>query len=909
MSDPPPPHLHIQLLGEFSLSLGRSTPIHLDKPRQRALLAYLAYHQGIPQARAHLAFTFWPDSEEKQALTNLRNLLHGLRQALPEIDAFLETDKSSITLKRSSHCTVDTAELQNALEPDDLAAIIQNLPAIEKLYRGDLLPKSYDEWIESERNTLHQSLDTALAQKIEFLRKANKLSEAIRYSKIRIRHEKLSESPHSTHIQLLSLAGDNAAALDSYQTYQVHLKAELDIAPSEALQRLAQSLARQTPHPRTSPPSRNQLPNTRTPATDPRKRPASTPRWGLYASIAAALAFAVLFFTTRDIAPPPSLEKSIAILPFENRSQLEEDRYFTDGFHDDLITRISHIPEVKTISRTSVMGYRDQDKDLRKIAKELGVTHIIEGAIQRSGKQIRINIQLTDASTGFHTWAKNYTKEISAQNIFTLQADVAEAIAHELSPQFASPDIHDTVPTQSLAALEAYFRGNASHDTLTNDGFENAIAQFQNAIALDPSFAQAHAKLAIAYLDRIHFQGLPVAAQVAKAQPHINAALNLSPQLSDAHQAAGFLKFILMENDAAAQAFQLAIKLNPNNAAAYQHLATAKMYREGNPQAALPLMQKAVELNPNNLTDHTALADILIALKRTDEAKAVLQPILQKDPRNIKALTSMGRLYDFALYRFDQAILYYRQAYALDPESLNLCSYIADAYFDLGDTEAYLKWSEHYLSIAPSSNRSTFLRGLAHEFRGETELAIASFAALKKSDDYYDWSAYKLCSLTYQMGYPQEALQTYLKSYPWIEDPLCPITKKNYIQVVEFAYLLHACGQKEEARALALRLKQARPDMNRWGPTGYHCYDIPLFIVLDDIPGAIANLQEFIDEGGALHHVATDPYTSQIHQHPEFQRLIGVMNARLDAQKTSLQKMEANGELPPLPRVVSSPAL
>ncbi|MDQ8185705.1 BTAD domain-containing putative transcriptional regulator [Pelagicoccus sp. SDUM812002] len=917
-----PIRLRIQLLGGFSVTIDSQPARSLEKPRQRSLLAYLAFHQGKPQSRSHLAFTFWPDSEEKQALTNLRNLLYGLRQALPEIDPFLEVDKLSITLRKDPACSVDLTSLQETLLSAKRATIDGrkddarvHLEQASTLYGGDLVPNFHDEWIHTERDSLRLRIDEALAQLIELLRKEGDFSEAIRYSKIRIQIESLSERSHQSLMELLALSGDRAAALLAYQAYTKHLHAALDIEPGEEIQALYQKISQARPSTQIAEPKPTYPNNefTLAPAPDTiSKAPTHLPKtktpaahWVVWSSGLLALLLSILYFAKDDKSPALILEKSIAILPFENRSDTEDDRYFTDGFHDDLITRVSHIPEVKIISRTSVMSYRDPQKDLRTIAQELGVANIIEGSVQRSGDQIRINIQLIDAASGFHIWAKNYTKQMSAQNIFALQTEVTEAIAGELSPQLSPLSLNpsETIPTRNLAALEAYFRGKSAASAYTNESHEQAIDHYSRALELDPNFAQAHAALAIAYLSRIHYQGLPVEEQVAKAQPHVDRAMQLNPLLSEAHVARGFLEFTQFNTTAAITAFERATELNPNSDFAYQHLALAHMYHLGDPASALQLAQKAAELNPNNLSDPTLVPDILVALRRIDEAKSILDALLEKDPQNIKVLSSLGRLYHHGLYRFDLAIRYFREAFALDPASSNICSDIAYAYFNLGDTASFLEWSEQYLAIAPSSNRSTFLRGLAHEFNGETELAVATYSALKKSDDYFDWSAYKISAIAIQQGQPQHALERYLQSYPWVADPECPIDKKNFILVVEFAFLLHAAGQTERAQALAYRLKQIAPQMNRWGPTGYHAYDVPLYIALGDIPGAIGTLKEFIDGGGALAHVATDPYTGEIHDEPEFQHLIGIMNARLAAQKTTLRKMEANGELAPLPKL------
>jgi TolB-like protein len=179
----------------------------------------------------------------------------------------------------------------------------------------------------------------------------------------------------------------------------------------------------------------------------------------------------------RIASPIAAPAKSIAVLPFENRSDQKEDQYFTDGIHDDLLTHISRIRDIKTISRTSVMAYRDTTKNMKQIGEELGVATILEGGVQRAGKQVRINVQLIDAATDAHLWAEIYTRELTAENIFAIQSEISEAITGALKAVLSPEEQQQfkKLPTQNMAALEAYFRGRSSYLLSTSEGFSEAI--------------------------------------------------------------------------------------------------------------------------------------------------------------------------------------------------------------------------------------------------------------------------------------------------------------------------------------------------------------------------------------------------------------------------------------------------
>ena len=191
------------------------------------------------------------------------------------------------------------------------------------------------------------------------------------------------------------------------------------------------------------------------------------------------------------------LEKSIAVLPFENRSPDPNNAFFADGMHDDLLTHLSKIRDMHVISRTSVMGYANTERKIPEIARELGVATVMEGAVQRAGNRVRINVQLIDAKTDAHLWAEIYDRELTADNIFDIQSEITVAIAAALNLVLSSGDEQqlEARPTQNLEAYDAYMEGRWRSDIYFG-GLENirkALASFELAISLDPEFAEAYA--------------------------------------------------------------------------------------------------------------------------------------------------------------------------------------------------------------------------------------------------------------------------------------------------------------------------------------------------------------------------------------------------------------------------------
>jgi TolB-like protein len=195
---------------------------------------------------------------------------------------------------------------------------------------------------------------------------------------------------------------------------------------------------------------------------------------------------------------------SVAALPFDNMSGDPEDAYFTDGIHEEILARLARIDGLRVISRTSVLEYRDSPKNLQDVASELDVDHVLEGSVRRSGNRIRVTAQLIDAEGDHHLWAEQYDRELTAENLFDIQGDVAGKIAAalrtELSPEEA--ERLEARPTDDLEAYEYYLRGLQ----LRNQGFSpqifvEMIPAWERAVALDPEFAAAHVALSIAHSD------------------------------------------------------------------------------------------------------------------------------------------------------------------------------------------------------------------------------------------------------------------------------------------------------------------------------------------------------------------------------------------------------------------------
>src|SRR5260221_8224334 len=235
------PTLHIRLLGDFRLIYGEAPVRTINAPRLHALLAYLLLHRDAPQPRHHLAFVLWPDTTEAQARTNLRQLLHSLKQALPQADQFVHTDATTVQWRPEAPFRLDVAEFEQALTQAEVAAQQSDLHALRlaleqasALYHGDLLPSCYDDWILPERERLRQAFTAALERLMVLLESQGDPRAAIAYAQRLVRHDSLREETYRALMRLHAEGGDRAAVVRVYHTCTSVLERELGVEPSTA---------------------------------------------------------------------------------------------------------------------------------------------------------------------------------------------------------------------------------------------------------------------------------------------------------------------------------------------------------------------------------------------------------------------------------------------------------------------------------------------------------------------------------------------------------------------------------------------------------------------------------------------------------------------------------------------------
>jgi len=338
------------------------------------------------------------------------------------------------------------------------------------------------------------------------------------------------------------------------------------------------------------------------------------------------------------------VDKSIAVLPFENLSDEKENAYFADGIQDDVLTNLSKISDLRVISRTSVMQYRGQPPNLREIGKALGVSNILEGSVRRSGNQVRVNVQLIDANTDEHVWANDYDGDVT--DVFALQTDLAQKIANELRAKLSPSEKErmERKPTENgeayLAFVEAHNLSCAMED-LTK--LKQSEQLYQRAIELDPNFALALARYSQleSWMVRTHDAS---SDHREKARTLAERALQLQPDLPEAHLALGFSYYYGDNNyEAALKEFEIAQRALPNESEVYLAIGAIQR-RQGKWAESTANLEKAVSLNPKDSWPLQNLAFNYQMLRNFDAANKTIDRALQIDPKGISLWTIKAKL-------------------------------------------------------------------------------------------------------------------------------------------------------------------------------------------------------------------------------------------------------------------------
>jgi len=369
----------------------------------------------------------------------------------------------------------------------------------------------------------------------------------------------------------------------------------------------------------------------------------------MYIAIVGAVLSIGLFFLGRygfRNATSSSSElpgKSIAVLPFDNLSRDPDNAYFAEGVQDEILTRLAKVADLKVISRTSTQRFKSAPSDLREIAKQLGVMHIVEGSVQKANDQVRVNVQLINAMTDAHLWADTYDRKLT--DIFSVESEIAKTIADTLQAKLTGSEkqMMAAHPTTDTAAYELYHKGRSLWEKRSGDNIPKATAFFEQAIARDPNYALAYAGLAQAYILVPFYTGADRFDAYAKAKDAAIKALRLDSNLAEAHAALGkVLFFSEIDLAGAMREYKRAIELAPNDATAHHWFGNDTLAALGQFEEAIAEGKHSVELDPLSIVINVDLGETFYYARRYDEAARQMRKALEIDPTSFYAHYNLG---------------------------------------------------------------------------------------------------------------------------------------------------------------------------------------------------------------------------------------------------------------------------
>jgi adenylate cyclase len=410
--------------------------------------------------------------------------------------------------------------------------------------------------------------------------------------------------------------------------------------------------------------------------------------------------------------------KSIAVLPFENLSRDPDNAFFTEGVQDEILTRLAKVADLKVIARTSTRKFKSAPENLPDIAKQLGVMNVLEGSVQKAGDQVRVNVQLINALTSAHIWAEIYDRKLT--DIFAVESDIAKTIAEALQAKLTGSEkaMIAAQPTSDTTAYELYHKGRSLWEKRSGDNLPRAIALYEQAIARDPKYALAYAGLANSYVLLPLYFSVPQRDAMARAREAALKALQIDPNLAEAHTALGkILNFDDLDLAGAAREFQRAIELQPNNATAHQWYGNGPLDSLGRFDQAIAETKRAVELDPLSPIINTDRAYPLYYARRYDEAMAQSKKAIELDPAFFYSRQILGMILQ-AKGDLAAAIPEFEKARQLSGDPLHL-SLLAAAKTKMGDKNI----AQQALAELDKVNRDR--QGLAYD-RAILYLAIGS---------------------------------------------------------------------------------------------------------------------------------------------------------------------------------------
>jgi TolB-like protein/two-component SAPR family response regulator/Tfp pilus assembly protein PilF len=681
--------LQIRTLGRFEVLVDGIRVPEERWPRQRTkkLLKILLTAPGQPFTFDQLVDALLPQATVETAIHNIQARASELRRVLePDLirgrdsqyvvtvgDGYLFNADSVawIDHRRFTHAIGEAQQLADA---GRLESAMTSFEGAVALYRGDFLAEDrYAEWAESTRSLLRDQLLECLTRQADCYAELGRLRQAIGCCQRALSMEPHRESVARTLMTYQAQAGQRERALETYRDMKHALREYLDVEPAEESRELFNKLSRFPPG------GRERLDHRR-----------------------------------------------IAVLPLANYSPDAEDEYLADGMTEELIACLSKIGDLRVVARTSVMRYKNSRRSTSEISRELGVGTLIEGSVRKAEDGVRVSVQLIDGASEDHLWAEEYDR--GRADFLSTQRDVAEQVARSLRMQLLPIEKEriQSPPTPSMPAHALYMKGLRQFEGQSDSDLEKTISYYEEAIAIDPRFARAHAKIAITLLFLAR-SAVSLDSVRPRVRASIDRALSLDPQLSEAHAARGLFHWVC-ERDSmrAEEALRRAIDINPSYIEAREWLE-GLMRQQGRDHEALAEARETLALNSLLPDLYCDVSRALLNLRRYEEAIEFYEAggeLSPDDPAVLAGLASAKQ----GLWRWDEAAEHWQRLNKLLPSSLFWNAGYVVHLHSRGRIEESLKLIRSFPPDQSNEVQLAHLEGRSLVFAGRYREAIDVFS-------------------------------------------------------------------------------------------------------------------------------------------------------------------------------------
>ncbi|MFQ5786311.1 MAG: BTAD domain-containing putative transcriptional regulator, partial [Alphaproteobacteria bacterium] len=605
--------LQLSLLGGFQINGVSGPALRLPTRKSQALLAYLALNAGQTHSRDKLAALLWGASRDAHARASLRQALSRLRKALPPPGpSGLIANGDAISIDRSSFA-VDAAEFER-LAAQGTPDALENAAG---LYCGDLLDgfflneEAFDEWLMIERERLRDIAHDVLVRLLKHCTATGAIQRGIQVARRLLAHDPLQEQVHRTLIRFYLYQDRHGAAIAQYRRCCRLLDRELGIEPDPETRRLHEEILHRRPA--TSAPENTEDAGAAFPtAADEPDETAATDAAGRHTAAKPVM--------WREVPRPPS-KPSIAVMPFANLGGKPEERYFSDGITEEILTALARFRDICVIARNSSFSFRESTVPVQQIGRELGADYVVAGSARREQGHVRVTAQLVDTGTGHHLWAERYDRDL--EDVFTIEDEVTGCIVATLVGRIQHERLAEATRKApgSLEAYDCWLRGmNCLRETRRTSTLTEAREFFTKAVEIDPLYARAYAGLAMTDINEwACITWSPWNWQGDDALRNARRAVEIDETDHHTHCMLGVIHLFRREFDLAYRHLNRAVALNPNDATTLAHLALA-LPLLGDPDEGIAAGETALRLDPYHPDWYLASLGIAYFVGRRYEA-------------------------------------------------------------------------------------------------------------------------------------------------------------------------------------------------------------------------------------------------------------------------------------------------